>query len=746
MSDWFWKKLSFISGWAAIIVLFVLIVFSANIEIKDLDLWLHLATGRYIVTHGMIPKFDVLSFSIAGHPWVNHEWLFQVLVYWIHNFFGFDGLILLQVLVVGTTFALLLFWAYDRDNHPLIVGMLLLTLLVYQLRLTIRPDIFTLLFLTLYILALARHLGQKAIWLFLFIIQVLWTNMHGFFVLGPILIFSVLFTEFIKRRMILPFEMSEIARLSDLEYRHAKILFVLTLTACFFNPNFIEGAVYPFRVLFSISGDSQVFFQYIKELQRPLTLSTIFQWEPYPAFRAILLISGIGLLWNLKKVDLSIFLVWGIFLILALSASRNIVLFSIVACCSTLASLPILSFRLWMPLEEWKERFHYICVLVLNVLLIAVMVFYIQKLTLHGYFDFDNYERKSEYGGVSKRNFPYKAVDFLVKNKIRGNFFNDFNSGAYLLGRASPDIKVFIDGRTEVYGAKFFNDYRKAWEGDTRLFDELSLKYHFTGAFLNSVNVPAPRKTIRHLYKSREWKLVYFDHDAVIFLKDIPENKVWIDKFAIDMSLWKPPTADLYKIGTRKVTPFQEMIRAYSLFNMKLYDQSLYEAKEALRVDPSYDKPYKLIGKIYSIKKDHARAFEYFRNYIIFNPGDVESRYSIANIFFELDRLSEARAQCDKVLSLDQGHFKTLILLSKLDIRDKKFHSAFERLENLKDLDEKSVNDLTELGDLFTKAKEFYLAQEIYLKAMSLAEGKDKQKQITKKMNFIKNNLDAQRK
>ena len=26
-----------------------------------------------------------------------------------------------------------------------------------------------------------------------------------------------------------------------------------------------------------------------------------------------------------------------------------------------------------------------------------------------------------------------------------GNFFNDFNSGAYLVGRAFPKIKVFID-------------------------------------------------------------------------------------------------------------------------------------------------------------------------------------------------------------------------------------------------------------------------------------------------------------
>ena len=44
------------------------------------------------------------------------------------------------------------------------------------------------------------------------------------------------------------------------------------------------------------------------------------------------------------------------------------------------------------------------------------------QMTLNGYFDFDTYNRKSEFFGVSKRVYPYKAVDFLLRNKIKGNF------------------------------------------------------------------------------------------------------------------------------------------------------------------------------------------------------------------------------------------------------------------------------------------------------------------------------------
>ncbi|MEA3227139.1 MAG: hypothetical protein U9Q07_14415, partial [Planctomycetota bacterium] len=77
--------------------IFALLVVSANIEIKDLDLWLHIAMGRFITIHRYIPKVDMLSCSIAGTPWVNHEWLFQVIVYNIFHAWGAQGLITMQV-------------------------------------------------------------------------------------------------------------------------------------------------------------------------------------------------------------------------------------------------------------------------------------------------------------------------------------------------------------------------------------------------------------------------------------------------------------------------------------------------------------------------------------------------------------------------------------------------------------------------------------------------------------------------
>lgn len=45
------------------------------------DLYWHLAFGREYFAQGALPRSDTLSFTFAGQPWQNHEWLWGVLAY-----------------------------------------------------------------------------------------------------------------------------------------------------------------------------------------------------------------------------------------------------------------------------------------------------------------------------------------------------------------------------------------------------------------------------------------------------------------------------------------------------------------------------------------------------------------------------------------------------------------------------------------------------------------------------------------
>lgn len=696
LSDWFWKKLSLYFGWLATIVLFILVIFAANIEIKDLDLWLHMASGRYILEHLQIPRTDIFSATVFGKPWINHEWLFQIIVYSAYSLGGLDGLITLQVLLVGITFLLLLFLGDNREQQAIPIMTLLLVVLVYQLRFFLRPEIFSLLFFVLYISALSVMLSSRSSLWIMFGLQVLWVNIHGFFILGPFLVLLNIIAEFIKRRVYLPFEWNDIGRLSDEEYVRLKQVFLVVILACFINPYGIHGAYYPLKILFSLGNDSRIFFEHIGELSRPFTFLSFFNFGDLLFYKLLIIISAVTFLLNYRRLDMGLLIFWLFFLVSSFLAERNIVFFAFVAYFVVLANMQHVHLWEFLAPQFNTTSFKSICSVLIKAMLIFAMLQYIQLRSIRGYYDFDTYTRKSEHGGVSLRNYPYKAVDFLLRNGIEGRFFNDFNSGAYLIGRTSPHIKVFIDGRTELYGGEFFKQYMKIWKGDTALFDEAVQRYELTGAFLNSVYVPAPKKTIQHLYNSRDWVMVYFDYDAAIFLRDIPSNRPWIEKWRIDLSQRQVPKAELFKIKGQSATPYRYTNRAQTLYHLGLFEQAQEEAREALKISPTDAIAYKIMGMVALKEKRYLQALEWLRHAKILDAGDTEARFYLAKAFYHLGEHESAREQVKIVLNAKAKNRLGMYLLSQIYEAQGNREAAQDLLEKVRELDPKDFERLKE--------------------------------------------------
>ena len=721
MSDFFYRTLSRVTGYFAIGVLFGLYALSANVEIKDLDLWLHLKTGKYIVEHGYVPNVDVLSASIAGKPWINHEWLFQVVVYSIKNLWGFEGLVTMQVVVVLLTVAILLFLGYHERRQALIVFTLLLVLFNYQMRFTIRPDIFSLFFFALYMQLLSTKLHERWCLPILFFIQVLWTNMHGFFFFGPIFVSMAVLAEFLKRNVRLPYQWNDVGRLTNEEYGRLQMIWFFVIAACFLNPFFIEGAVYPIKVLMNISGDTQVFFKYIVELQRPIpTWESLFSNGEYLHYRLLILISFLSFFFNRRRIDVAALFFWLAFLGFSLTASRNLVFFSFAAYLVTMVNMYSIRMDDILPVRFLHQRFKHISVIFMKIALIAWMINFGSQLMNNGYFNYDTFERKSEYEGVSLRNFPYRAVDFLVNNKVKGVFFNDFNSGAYLIGRTYPNIKPFIDGRTEVYGSDFFiHQYMELWgEGNIDLFDELSKRYHFTGAFLNSNSHPIPDKAVKIFLKKKDWIPVYFDYDALIFLKDIPQNKDMIDRFRIDFKTWVPRDFSLQKLGSRPITAMLQINRAQTLFSLDQYDLALRELDMAAKIAPQSVEIYKLRGKIYDAQKKYQQSFINFRIASSMFPMDADLHGKLGLAYENISDYEGAIEQFDKAIHYApqnvQGHYS----LSRCYARAGKIEKAREWLRQAVLMDPNNSVELLKIGDIMYQQKEYERALVIFNKAL----------------------------
>jgi hypothetical protein len=155
--------------------------------LADPDIWGHIAIGRLYHETGRIRQPDPFSYVNAGHEWLNHEWLFEVVLFRIFAAAGPPGLIVLKVavglLLLGIVYRLL----YRQGLSPLRAGIVVVAVIHFlaPFFLTVRPHLVTYAFLLVVLLLLRAMDRGDTRWLYaappLF---ALWANLHPGFLAG----------------------------------------------------------------------------------------------------------------------------------------------------------------------------------------------------------------------------------------------------------------------------------------------------------------------------------------------------------------------------------------------------------------------------------------------------------------------------------------------------------------------------------------------------------------------------------
>lgn len=147
----------------------------------DTDLWYHLSGGRYFARHHLIPDSGFFSFQAANREWTNYYWLFQLLVFYIHDLFAYQGLILLRsTMFLATAAAAAGFLLKKtRENQLLyfvLISMLYFSVLIPRFFAMVRPHMFSYFFIVMFIYLLENR--SKYV-LFLPLLAIIWCNLHG---------------------------------------------------------------------------------------------------------------------------------------------------------------------------------------------------------------------------------------------------------------------------------------------------------------------------------------------------------------------------------------------------------------------------------------------------------------------------------------------------------------------------------------------------------------------------------------
>ncbi len=144
--------------------------------------------------------------------------------------------------------------------------------------------------------------------------------------------------------------------------------------------------------------------------------------------------------------------------------------------------------------------------------------------------------------GVVEWDVPSGAAEFVVNSGCQPQVYNHMREGHYLGWRSAGKIKVFVDGRTDVFGDAFLREYMSTGPAT---WDAIAAKWGINTAI---VPVRGYEALIAFLMKHASWALVYLDHRNLVFVRTIPEHAALIASHRITSAWVRPPDQPVERV------------------------------------------------------------------------------------------------------------------------------------------------------------------------------------------------------
>jgi hypothetical protein len=469
---------------------------------EDTDLWWHLKDGAYIWSHHTVPTADFYSFTFAGHAWVDHEWLCELLLYGLYTLGGPWGPIVGFAAIICATFGLVYARMASLGVHR-ILGLFVLAAAFVASSATwgARPQMLTLFFLAVFGLLLERYmrLRDRRYLYPLPPLMVLWANLHGGWVLGIVLMGAFLVGEALN------ISLTAEAPLMWSEWRDLAVITVVTLAATFLNPNGVSEVLYPL-VWITPTAYSNVLNEWV---------SPDFHQPTFMVFDAMLLTFIVALFVSRTRPNWTHIVLAVVFTHLALSESRNVAVWSVVMA-------PVLAFVIQSAIDTAVPTRYRVAdgrgavrprtQRILNWTLLALVVVLYPLEASH-------FINGGSLASNQRTQFPEGAAAYLQHHSLPTNVFANYAWGGYLIWKLYPHYRDFIDGRANtLYDTALLNDYLIASGAGGGWTDILTRRKVGTVV----VNPGAPLTQV--LAENAGWKQVYADGTAVVFVRRHPKG------------------------------------------------------------------------------------------------------------------------------------------------------------------------------------------------------------------------------
>ncbi len=455
------------------------------------DHWWHMLTGRFILENGAIPTIDPFSFTHAGSPWVNWEWLAGLVMYAVYSLLGPSGLQLLRLVLVGGT--LILIWKnITRLAHSEGYGLLLSRVFVMPLVILVlaclnldRPHSFGYLFTALAVMLSYSLAKRPAVYksLSLLALVAVWTQMHPSWMLGVLLIIAILCE-------------APLAQLFSGDKTWLKN-----------NRLALISALLQLVLALALKASGG----YSHSVNSIFQASRLFEWQSLPELFSLANIPLVAfvfmsMLWlalaaiNRHSLKSPFVLFQFAAMILGFVYFRFTPYFAIMACPQIVV---------WLAPHFTKLNLSR-RTLYLAMLFLAVGYFLLVKL------EFD-YNYKSLGWGLKLRHNPQPVVEFMRGHELSGNLMSNWlPTHGYLAYQLWPDSRVFIDGRIpQLFSLDFLELYSNE-KNLHKILDKYPVDFYVMVTPTEAVSI---NKALL-LQDRDDFALLYFSENSALWMRD----------------------------------------------------------------------------------------------------------------------------------------------------------------------------------------------------------------------------------
>ncbi len=471
----------------AAILFFGLLALTAR-PATDSDLWWHLRTGQWIVETGHVPHVDPFSFTRAGHAWVAHEWLSEVVFYELWKHGGTAALIVFSALVTTAGFMLLYRRCLSRGQEPhWAAAATALGALAAAPAWGVRPQMFTFLLASLLLYLLEAGEFHPRLLLWIPPIFVVWLNLHAGFALAPALLAAYGLGGLLE---------TAFGHTAWTEARPILLRTLLLFGVCLLliplNPNGTELYRYPFDTL-----RSQELRSLIGEWRSP-----DFHRSLYRPFLLVSLLLVVALASSRSRPRGRVIVLLLFAMVAALDAARHVPIFILIA-------MPVIAAAIPAGKGEWHathvfSRFQR----GVNVAAILLMVAFALARWV-------SLARTQDAAEAAQ--FPRSSVAFLHSGKYPQDLFVNYDWGGYTIWKLYPEYRVFVDGRSDLYGDDLLRqaittavELRTGWRD---VLDNWNIQ---------TVLIPPSCALAQALRLDPNWYPVFTDSQAVVLLRRYP--------------------------------------------------------------------------------------------------------------------------------------------------------------------------------------------------------------------------------